>query len=144
MTIGTIRDPRNPVAPIITNPEPWIEQAACREVGPGPWDTYGGQLSDENRRALGICRSCPVKTLCRDFADRTEQPSVAFNIFGGETPAQRVARRHKTPLTCSACGRKMRIKSKYAVIRESGLCTKCWSLRHPWEWSRLPQKKVAA
>ena len=143
MTIGTLRSTLTPVAPVITNPEPWIEDAACRQHNPKLWDTYGGQLSDENRRALGICRTCPVKALCRDFADRTEQPSLAFNIFGGETPAQRIARRAKTRPVCTDCGG-VRRWSKYAVIRESGLCTKCWSLRHPWEWSRLPQKKVAA
>lgn len=146
MTVGTLRSMNTPVAPVITDPQPWIEQAACREVGPGPWDTTGEGLSLDNRRALGICRTCPVRDLCRDFADRLESTSRANIecIFGGETPSQRAARRQKTVQHCSRCGNRLLRRSKYEVIRESGLCFTCFAELHPRTWNQLRQQGVAA
>ena len=81
-----------PVAPII-QPEPWVSDAACRDVGPAPWDTTGDELDDLNRTALAICSRCPVRSECLELAMRTETGGKhnRSGIFGGRTPAQRAA-----------------------------------------------------
>lgn len=147
MTAGTLRSMHTPVAPVITNPEPWIENAACAKVGPGPWDTTGGEgMSLDNRRALGICRTCPVLAQCREFADRLEsQKRTSIEcIFGGETPGQRASRRQKTVRTCSECGTRLEKRSKHAAVRESGLCSTCFAEQFPRVWYRLGRQGVAA
>jgi WhiB family redox-sensing transcriptional regulator len=50
---------------------------------------YGGNPSEDAKRALGICAMCPVKQECRDYADRTEQE---FGIWGGEPAHERKGR----------------------------------------------------
>lgn len=50
----------------------WLDQAACAAPGQDctDWDsdTPGSGLSEPNRRALGVCDSCPVRAECRDDA----------------------------------------------------------------------------
>ena len=83
----------NPTAPII-QAEPWQVEAACAEVGPAPFETLPGGISDLNRHALSICAGCTVRQTCLDFAMRMEgsvRTEARACIYGGRTPAQRAA-----------------------------------------------------
>jgi len=106
----------NPIAPIIAS-EPWQVEAACIEVGPVPFETLPGGISDLNRQALSICAGCTVRQECLDFAMRIEgdvRTSARACIYGGRTPAQRaaLAAKRSTPTSslplCRDCERPMR------------------------------------
>jgi hypothetical protein len=47
--------------------------------------------------ALSICAACPVVEECTEFCEKIEDSTTTvsriFGIWGGETPADRVARR---------------------------------------------------
>jgi len=72
--------------------EDWIWDAACSGM-----DTeifFDGQ---DFRRAIKICRRCPVMLQCRAWNDQCEKKTPGRRIegvFGGETPKQRSHRRN--------------------------------------------------
>ena len=74
----------------------WQDQALCATVthptGPNLWDPGTGAENDEAYAAM-ICRPCPVKEQCLDFAlaHETSDESTRAAIYGGHTPRQRAA-----------------------------------------------------
>jgi WhiB family transcriptional regulator, redox-sensing transcriptional regulator len=73
-------DPRSPLL--------WADFAACQNEDPGlffplTWEEHPGQSIEQARR---VCRTCPVKAACLDWALRTGEPD---GIWGGTTPAER-------------------------------------------------------
>ena len=57
--------------------EPWMDDAACAEVGGDLWfPEKGGSTKDAKR----ICGGCDVREQCLEYAIRTEQQ---FGIWGG-------------------------------------------------------------
>ncbi len=71
--------------------EPWQFRAACR--GPETWLFFPPahtERKDEREereiRAKEICRRCPVRGECLDFALRTREP---YGIWGGLTEVER-------------------------------------------------------
>jgi len=46
----------------------------------------GGNITEEARQAISICRTCPVVEQCRDYAVRN---TYAAGIWGGTTSADR-------------------------------------------------------
>lgn len=104
------------VAPIISS-EPWQVEAACIEVGPAPWETWPGSITQMNAEAIRICNGCPVRQECLDFAMDVEGDASVrgrWNIYGGRTPAQRaaLAAKRSTPTSplplCRDCERPLR------------------------------------
>ncbi|WP_425563671.1 WhiB family transcriptional regulator [Pseudonocardia kongjuensis] len=74
----------------------WRARAACRDVDPElffPTAVTGATLVAEERRALAVCRVCPVLNACRSWAI-VEQP---HGIAGGLTEDERRRARRITP-----------------------------------------------
>ncbi|GAA1866502.1 hypothetical protein GCM10009772_47390 [Pseudonocardia alni subsp. carboxydivorans] len=75
----------------------WRARAACRDVEPDlffPTPTNGAALVAAERRALSVCRVCPVLEACRTWAI-AEQP---HGIAGGLTEDERRRARRATTL----------------------------------------------
>lgn len=72
----------------------WTKDASCRGHDPNLWFPTGGSTWEERkqiRTALDICRQCPVKEQCLNYALRHEREG----IWGGRTQREREAlRRH--------------------------------------------------
>ncbi len=74
----------------------WRARAACRDVDPDlffPTAVNGATLAAEERRALAVCRVCPVLNACRAWAI-VEQP---HGIAGGLTEDERRRARQTMP-----------------------------------------------
>ena len=62
-------------APIDTARPDWMAQARCH----GQWELFDAERGDRVR-ALSICRGCPVRTQCNDYAERVEGK---VGVWGG-------------------------------------------------------------
>lgn len=64
----------------------WREKALCAQIG---GDEFFPEKTGDHaswRRAVSVCRSCPVQVECLQYAlDNNE----AFGVWGGTTPRQR-------------------------------------------------------
>ncbi len=68
----------------------WMLSARCRNSDPEVFFVRGAAQS---RRAVGICRGCPVREACLRYAIENE---IEFGIWGGMTERQRRRlRRHQ-------------------------------------------------
>jgi WhiB family redox-sensing transcriptional regulator len=63
----------------------WVEQAACKEVGPGPWDS-DDETNNTYREARRVCRMCPVAAECLEWALTNDE---RYGMWGGMTPVER-------------------------------------------------------
>lgn len=65
--------------------ENWRLFAACRDHDPELW--FPAKKTDPRReQAQRICRDCPVRTQCAEFATQTDS---AYGIWGGQTATER-------------------------------------------------------
>lgn len=79
----------------------WREEAACRDLPTNVWfpenrSSGDASMHSENgdgRIAKRICKSCPVRVECLDFAVATHQ---VHGIWGGLSPGSRVNPNKKT------------------------------------------------
>ena len=78
------------VAESFANRGEWITQAHCRNVDPEELFVRGAA----QRKAVAICRHCPVVLQCR--ADALDN-NVEFGVWGGMTERQRRALLRKHP-----------------------------------------------
>lgn len=71
--------------------ETWMEQGACIGYDPEWWyaDTYREPAREARRTAITICRGCPVKTPCLEYAMATEPGFERHGIWGALTPDAR-------------------------------------------------------
>jgi len=66
--------------------EPWRREAACAGKDPNDWFPEQTGYSWAHKRALDVCRSCPVQLAClRSAIDNNEH----HGIWGGLTAQQR-------------------------------------------------------
>ena len=101
----------------------WMEDAVCRA---GEWDL----LSQERQQTL--CMGCPVRDKCRDYADQVEgrrNVPYLFDVWGGETPAQRVQRRRGGEIVTMTCRKHGVTSDVYLSPRGYRLCQQCKTLR---------------
>lgn len=63
-------------------PETWMEGATCAQIGGDDWFPKHGDLPT-TERAKKICRECPVRAQCLEFALRTNQRE---GIYAGYSP----------------------------------------------------------
>ncbi len=71
----------------------WRDQAAC--IGaPDAWffPSTSGDAATNYPKAAAICRSCPVRTSCLQFAIDNRD---FYGMFGGYTPEQRANLRRR-------------------------------------------------
>lgn len=89
---GVVRRPAQQVTTreSFTNRGEWITQAHCRNIDPEELFVRGAA----QRKAVAICRHCPVVLQCR--ADALDN-NVEFGVWGGMTERQRRALLRKHP-----------------------------------------------
>ena len=63
-------------------PEEWREDAVCRQVDPELW--FPDRAGDNGGLAKQVCRSCPVRAQCLEYAIYTGQ---RYGIWGGVSAA---------------------------------------------------------
>jgi WhiB family redox-sensing transcriptional regulator len=68
----------------LIDPEPWMQDASCAQVGGDAWFPEG--RGSHNEDAIKICGNCPAREACLEYALRTKQ---RHGIWGGLTPNQR-------------------------------------------------------
>ena len=73
----------------ITTPPEWMSHGLCAEVDPDLWFPETGE---SNREAKALCRRCPVRDDCLDYALAHD---ARFGIWGGTSERDR--RRMKRP-----------------------------------------------
>lgn len=66
----------------------WMRDAACRGMDTERFFPDPGEL-DMRNETLRICRRCPVKDECRQYADGLD---IIYGIYGGETAVDRSKR----------------------------------------------------
>lgn len=86
----------------------WRERAACRDVDP---DLFFPLSEAEGDPAKAICRACPVRRQCRDWAINVGE---AFGIWGGLSERERKRIRE---------GKRRPVLDQWAEYRDSGLTT---------------------
>jgi WhiB family redox-sensing transcriptional regulator len=68
----------------------WQSRAACQDANADDFFPVSDPLSDgyarQAARALAVCRRCPVRLPCRDYAVSAQEP---WGIWGGMTPGDR-------------------------------------------------------
>lgn len=72
-------------------PETWMVDAACANTDPDLWFPQHGDLPTAER-AKSICRDCPVRAQCLEFALRTGQTA---GIYAGYSAKSLQALRRK-------------------------------------------------
>jgi WhiB family redox-sensing transcriptional regulator len=79
-------------------PGRWAERALCAQTDPDAWFPDRGH-ADQAAIATRICRHCPVRAQCLDYAlsGADTWGGIATGIWGGTTPRERDAlrRQHK-------------------------------------------------
>lgn len=60
----------------------YFDQAACVGIAPRVFD---GETLEEILIAKKTCGACPIETLCRDWASKTQE----YGVWGGLTPLER-------------------------------------------------------
>jgi WhiB family redox-sensing transcriptional regulator len=68
----------------------WQAEAACRGMKSSMFFSPAGERGSARKRrearAIAVCRSCPVQSDCRSFAENSRQ---AYGVWGGATERQR-------------------------------------------------------
>ena len=69
-------------------PGVWVRRAAC---GPDRAEAMYPDRSVVGATAVAkrVCRGCPVRVECREYAMATESQSTRFGVWGGLTPSER-------------------------------------------------------
>lgn len=72
----------------IVAPEPWTKKGKCLETDPELFfPEPGGGHSYMVDKAKAVCRACPVRAMCLQYAlDHDEK----FGIWGGHTSLERI------------------------------------------------------
>jgi len=76
----------------------WYEQAACRDLDPDRFDyDPDTDAPAKAEAAKGVCAGCAVRDACLDFALERPAADDTTGVYGGLTPAERLARRSGAP-----------------------------------------------
>ena len=73
----------------------WWSRCACLGLGTDLFFALEG--SDDQRKALTICKGCPVRAQCLAYAEKLEQdttdPAYITGVYGGKTARERLERK---------------------------------------------------
>jgi WhiB family transcriptional regulator, redox-sensing transcriptional regulator len=76
----------------------WYEQAACRDLDPDRFDyDPDADAPAKAEAAKEVCAGCAVRDACLDFALERPAAEDPTGVYGGLTPAERLARRSGAP-----------------------------------------------
>jgi WhiB family redox-sensing transcriptional regulator len=75
--------------------EPWYAKASCMGVDP---DLFFPERGASTREAKNVCKECPVKGQCLDYALKTGE---RFGIWGGTSERERRKLRRKRLVAAS-------------------------------------------
>lgn len=75
-------------------PQDWMAQALCAEIDPELWYPDPGD-SHAAAQAVAVCRTCPVRADCLDYAMATEVQGGRHGVWGGLTPTARNRLHHR-------------------------------------------------
>jgi WhiB family redox-sensing transcriptional regulator len=80
------------VTAVLQRPGAWTELALCAQADPDAWFPDKGGSTAAARR---ICRACPVRVPCLDYAlsGADTWGGISTGIWGGTTPRQRAVLR---------------------------------------------------
>lgn len=81
-------------------PEQWWDHAACRDMDT---DLFHGRTADV-AAAKRICRGCPVRRDCFDYAMAVETDGHCHGVWGGTSASERQAIRRGRLHLCPQCG----------------------------------------
>lgn len=83
---------------------PWMDEAGCAGIGSDWWYPPARRdgSDDSGREAKRVCRSCPVRVECLEYALAINEE---FGIWGGLTPGERRKIPQDTPLTADLLDR---------------------------------------
>lgn len=84
--------PAADLAPPVSRPPAWMEQALCAQVDPDLWFPDKGAAATQARK---ICGRCPVRQECLDYAlsGADTWGGMSNGIWGGLTARQRRGQR---------------------------------------------------
>lgn len=94
---------------VVLHREDWQDEAACRQVGT---DLFFPASGDTSARAKAICKDCPVRVKCLEYALRTGQ---TYGVWGGLTTQER-NQLGAEPIVCE-CGRVCHNTKSYSAHR---------------------------
>lgn len=77
---------------LLTSDKTWEKDGLCLKIPDWVLPDYSPEDYADRQQ---VCMDCPVIEQCRQWADRFEKPGIrhAYDVYGGETPEERVARR---------------------------------------------------
>lgn len=89
---GVVADPLKMLVHRLRERPTWMDQAACRGLGPDMFfaDGRGGHLNRTYDKVRAICDGCPVQQACLAWGWKEE-----FGVWGGRAPSERAARRRR-------------------------------------------------
>ena len=64
----------------------WMDSALCKEIGPHPFDLRKG---DRITPARKVCRACPVRIECLDYALTEFDRETDVGVWGGTSVNER-------------------------------------------------------
>lgn len=88
----------------IDRPAGWRTYALCRGLGADlffPVGAFGREAAEHTEGAVAVCRACPVRQPCLEFALATNQE---FGIWGGRTEEERRSMRRARRRSAIAAG----------------------------------------
>ena len=64
----------------------WMDSAVCAQIGPDPFEPGKGETL---RPARNVCRACPVRVDCLDYALAEFDSKYDVGVWGGKSAKQR-------------------------------------------------------
>lgn len=92
-------DPRPPYRKPLLGDTSWMQHAACIDIFPEVFFPKSENHSTEVGMAKTVCRTCPVRDQCLQFAI----DNLVIGIWGGTTTEERQQLRHRATRTEPAC-----------------------------------------
>lgn len=99
-------------------PPAWTEHAVCARVDPDLFFPEKGH-EHQSEAAQRICRSCPVKTECLEYALSNREK---HGVWGGLPYGQR--KKLSSSRTCAVCGNQFPYKYRGSLLYCSRVCAR--------------------
>lgn len=91
----------------------WREQALCAQHNPEQW--FPDQIGNHPDPAAQICRQCPVRTQCLEYAITNNE---MHGIWGGMTAQQRQNISDRRSTQVSHCGQGHEFTAENTIVKQ--------------------------